>query len=145
LFRNSYPIRGMKELLKAVCQRLSGPGGEIGLIFQLDPQYGGGTTHSLIALVHAVNGMVGNVAKFVDAALLPKGKVRVAALDGENSDTADGLTLGDGLRADSFWGDLAYQLAGAQGYRRVENADRQVAHCSQARRAIATASLYERL
>jgi hypothetical protein len=45
---------------------------------------------------------VGNVAEFVDPALLPKGKVRVAALDGENSDPADGLTLGDGLRAYSL-------------------------------------------
>src|SRR4051794_7925845 len=125
-FRNSYPTRGMKELLKAVCLRLSGKGGEVGSVFRLDTQYGGGKTHGLIALVHAVKGMpgVGNVAEFVDPALLPRGKVRVAALDGENSDPADGLTLGDGLRAYSLWGDLAYQLAGAEGYRRVENGDR---------------------
>jgi hypothetical protein len=32
--------------------------------------------------------------------------------------------LGDGLRAYNLWGDLAYQLAGAKGYRRVENADK---------------------
>ena len=96
-FRNSYPTRGMKELLKAVCQRLSGRGGEVGSVFRLDTQYGGGKTHGLIALVHAVKGMTGvaNVAEFVDPALLPKGKVRVAALDGENSDPADGLTLGE--------------------------------------------------
>ena len=126
-FRNSYPTRGMKELLKAVCQRLSGEGGEIGSLFRLDTQYGGGKTHGLIALVHAVNGMKGvkNVAEFVDPSLLPKGKVRVAALDGENSDPADGLTLEDGLRAYSLWGDLAYQLAGPEGYRRVENSDKK--------------------
>jgi L-alanine-DL-glutamate epimerase-like enolase superfamily enzyme len=38
---------------------------------------------------------------------------------------ADSLTLGDGLRAYSLWGDLAYQLAGPEGYRRVENSDRE--------------------
>ena len=125
--RNNYPTRGMKELLKAVCRRLSGQGGEVGSVFRLDTQYGGGKTHGLIALVHAVQGMagVGNVAEFVDPALLPRGRVRVAALDGENSDPADGLTPGDGQRAYSLWGDLAYQLAGPEGYRRVENSDRK--------------------
>jgi hypothetical protein len=49
----------------------------------------------------------------------------VAALDGENSDPADGLTLGDDLPAYSLWGDLAYQLAGPEGYGRVENSDRK--------------------
>jgi predicted AAA+ superfamily ATPase len=29
IFRRSYTTRGMKELLKAVCRRLSGLGGEI--------------------------------------------------------------------------------------------------------------------
>src|SRR5215207_1831355 len=126
-FRNSYPTRGMKELLKAVCLRLSGKGGEVGSVFRLDTQYGGGKTHGLIALVHAVKGMpgVGNVAEFVDPALLPKGKVRVAALNGENSDPADGLTLEGDLRAFSLWGDLAYRLAGAEGYRRVQESDRK--------------------
>src|SRR3954470_7167399 len=126
-FRNSYPTRGMKELLKAVCLRLSGKGGEVGSVFRLDTQYGGGKTHGLIALVHAVKGMPGveNVAEFVDPALLPKGKVRVAALDGENRDPGDGLTLGDGRRAYSLWGALAYQLDGAEAYRRVENSDRK--------------------
>ena len=94
-FRHSYPTRGMRELLKAVLTRLSGRGGEIASIIRLDTQYGGGKTHSLIALVHAVRGMNGvqGVEEFVDPALLPKGPVRVAALDGENSDPADGLTL----------------------------------------------------
>ena len=58
-FAKSYPTRGMKELLKAVCLRLSGRGGEVSSIIRLGTQYGGGKTHSLIALVHAVRGMKG--------------------------------------------------------------------------------------
>jgi hypothetical protein len=124
-FRHSYPTRGMRELLKAVLTRLSGRGGEIASIIRLDTQYGGGKTHSLIALVHAVRGMKGvkAVEEFVDPALLPKGPVRVAALDGENSDPADGLTLEPGLRAKTLWGELAYRLAGAEGFRRVQEGD----------------------
>ena len=124
-FRHSHPTRGMRELLKAVLTRLSGRGGEVASIIRLDTQYGGGKTHSLIALVHAVRGMKGvdNVAEFVDPILLPKFEVRVAALDGENSDPADGLTLEPGLRAKTLWGELAYRLAGAEGYRRVQESD----------------------
>jgi predicted AAA+ superfamily ATPase len=116
----------MSDLIKAVCQRLSGHGGVIGSVVRLDTQYGGDRTDGLITRVHAVNGMLGieNVSEFVDSTLPPVGKVRVAALDGENSDPADGLMLGDGVRASSLWGNLTYQLAGAEGYRRVENADK---------------------
>ncbi len=124
-FRHSYPTRGMRELLKAVLTRLSGQGGEMASIIRLDTQYGGGKTHGLIALVHAVRGMKGvqGIEEFVDPALLPKGPVRVAALDGENSDPANGLTLEQGLRARTLWGELAYRLAGAEGYRRVQESD----------------------
>jgi hypothetical protein len=126
-FRHSYPTRGMRELLKAVLTRLSGRGGEMATIIRLHTQYGGGKTHGLISLVHAVRGMKGvkNVEEFVDPALLPRGPVRVAALDGENSDPADGLTLEPGLRARTLWGELAYRLAGAEGYHRVEESDRR--------------------
>src|SRR5436190_6682897 len=73
-FRHSYPTRGMKELLKAVCKRVSGLGGEVASIIRLQTPYGGGKTHAIIALVHAVRGMKGvaNVSEFVDPALLPK-------------------------------------------------------------------------
>ena len=94
-FAKSYPTRGMKELLKAVCLRLSGHGGEVSSIIRLGTQYGGGKTHSLIALVHAVRGMKGvpTPETFVEPAILPSGAIRIAALDGENADPANGLTL----------------------------------------------------
>jgi hypothetical protein len=126
-FKHSFPTRGMRELLKSVLTRLSGKGGEIASIIRLDTQYGGGKTHALIALVHAVRGMKGvkNIEEFVDPKLLPKGSVRVAALDGENSDPADGLTLEPGIRAKTLWGELAYRLGGAEGYRRVQESDQK--------------------
>lgn len=77
------PTRGLKDLLRAVWQRLSGTGGEVASLIRLHTQFGGGRTHGLIGLAHAVRGMkaVRNVAEFVDPSLLPKGKVRVAAID----------------------------------------------------------------
>ncbi|MBI4876744.1 MAG: ATP-binding protein [Acidobacteria bacterium] len=124
-FAKSYPTRGMKELLKAVCLRLSGQGGEVSSIIRLGTQYGGGKTHSLIALVHAVRGMKGvpTPETFVDPAILPAGAIRIAALDGENADPANGLTLEPGLLARSLWGEMAYRLAGRAGYERVRVSD----------------------
>jgi len=124
-FSKSYPTRGMKELLKAVSLRLSGRGGEVSSIIRLGTQYGGGKTHSLIALVHAVRGMQGvtDPERFVDPAILPAGPVRIAALDGENADPANGLTLEPGLLARSLWGEMAYRLAGRAGYERIRVSD----------------------
>jgi hypothetical protein len=124
-FHYTYPTRGLKTLLETICRRLSGVGGELNSVIRLDTQYGGGKTHSLIALVHAVRGMQGvkNVSEFIDPALLPKVKVRVAALDGERSDPSNGLKLEEGLFARSLWGEMAYQLSGRRGFERVRNSD----------------------
>src|SRR5258708_3169267 len=52
-FKHGYPTRGLRELLKAVCKRISGKGGEVSSIIRLQTPYGGGKTHALIAVVHA--------------------------------------------------------------------------------------------
>ena len=125
-FANSYPTRGLRNLLANVCRRLTGAGGEVAAIFRLDTSYGGGKTHGLIALNHAARGMVGvsNVSEFVDPSLLPHGRVRVATFDGENADPANGRAMdGDGILAHTPWGEIAYALAGRQGYDRVRRSD----------------------
>jgi hypothetical protein len=79
----------------------------------------------LIALVHAARGMggVSNVAEFMSPQLVPAGQVRVAAFDGENADPANGRLMGDGIRAKTPWGEIAYQLAGKAGYEIVRASD----------------------
>jgi hypothetical protein len=126
-FANTHPTRGLRELLTSICQRLTGQGDQLGSIFRLDTNYGGGKTHALIALIHVVNGMPGvtNAAEFLDPALLPRGRVRVAAFDGENADPINGHSLGDGVYAKTPWGELAYALAGKVGYERVRASDEQ--------------------
>ena len=124
-FANTYPTRGLKSLLANVCRRLTGAGGEVAAIFRLDTSYGGGKTHGLIALAHAAGGMKGvsNVPEFVDPSLLPNDRVRVAAFDGENADPANGRAMGDGVLAHTPWGEIAYALAGKDGYERVRKSD----------------------
>ena len=124
-FANTYPTRGLKNLLANVCRRLTGAGGEVAAIFRLDTSYGGGKTHGLIALTHAAHGMKGvaNVEEFIDPSLLPNGRVRVAAFDGENADPANGRAMGEGVLAYTPWGEIAYALAGKDGYERVRKSD----------------------
>ncbi|MDE0024272.1 MAG: DUF499 domain-containing protein [Spirochaetaceae bacterium] len=126
-FARTWPTRGLKNLLANVCRRLSGAGGEAAAIFRLDTSYGGGKTHGLIALVHAVSGGsdAAAVSEFVDPALLPDGRVRVAAFDGENADPANGRAMGDGVLARTPWGEIAFALAGKAGYERFRNSDEQ--------------------
>ena len=124
-FANTYPTRGLRNLLANVCRRLSGAGGEAAAIFRLDTSYGGGKTHGLIALAHAARGLpaVAGMDEFIDPALAPRGPVRLAAFDGENADPANGRTMGEGVRAHTPWGELAWALAGRAGYDRVRNSD----------------------
>lgn len=123
-FANTYPTRGLQNLLANVCARLT-TGGGVSSIFRLDTSYGGGKTHGLIALAHAANGMKGvpNSAEFLDPALIPSGKVGIAAFDGENADPANGRNMGDGVLAFTPWGEIAYALAGPKGYERVRRSD----------------------
>ena len=124
-FANTFPTRGLRNLLANVCRRLSGTGEEAASVFRLDTSYGGGKTHGLIALAHAARGMKGvaRPEEFVDPELLPRGPVRVAAFDGENADPASGRSLEAGLRAHTPWGELAYALAGRDGFERVRGSE----------------------
>ena len=101
-FANTYPTRGLKNLLANVSRRLTGAGGEVASIFRLDTSYGGGKTHGLIALCHAARGMEGvpNISEFIDPSLLPACHVRIAAFDGENADPANGRSMGDVMSPD---------------------------------------------
>lgn len=126
-FANTHPTAGLKNLLSNVCRRLSGKGGEASSIFRLDTQYGGGKTHSLIALAHAAQRAsdVPNIAEFLDPALVPKGKVLVAAFDGENADPVNGRPMAKDIRAFTPWGELAFALGGAASYETVRASDEQ--------------------
>lgn len=91
-------------------------------IFWLDTSFGGGKTHALIALLHAAKSPPPDImSEFVDPSLLPGERVRIAVFDGQNADISSGHGIGDGIRARTPWGEIAYGLAGRDGYRRVDD------------------------
>ncbi len=119
-FASTYPTRGIKDLLHHVLARLRGESSSA--IFWLNTSFGGGKTHALIALLHAAKSPAPDtVSEFVDPSLLPGDRVRIAVFDGQNADISSGHGIGDGIRARTPWGEIAYGLAGRGGYRRVDD------------------------
>ena len=143
-FADSYPTRGLKSLLGNVCRRLAGAGDEVAAIFRLDTSYGGGKAHGLIALTHSARGLgiVPNISEFIDPSLLPKGRVRVAAFDGENADPANGRAMGDGVLAYTPWGELPVRSRGETATGGSARATRRALH--PGRRRCASCSVASR-
>lgn len=105
-FRKTYPTQGLINLLSAVLGRLSGAGsGEP--VIQIQTPFGGGKTHSLIALYHLFNSfneIKGNeaVQEILDKARVDKmPTVKVSAFIG---------TAADPLKGRTPWGELGEQL-----------------------------------
>ena len=131
-FRRTYLTNGMKELLTTAVQRLQGKGGNP--ILRAKTGFGGGKTHSLIALYHLVHSShallaapdtpqdsrvsadLGDIMRQagVDpaAALTAKTAVLYGPWLSENSD----LQTDRGAPRNTLWGELAWQLGGTPGY-----------------------------
>ena len=90
-------------------------------VFWLNTSFGGGKTHALIALLHAAQSPPPEAAsEFVGKTPLPT-DAKIAVFDGQNADISNGHSLGDGIRAHTPWGEIAYRLAGKMGYKRVDD------------------------
>lgn len=105
-FSKTYPTQGLMNLLSAIGSRLSGQGrGEA--VIQIQTPFGGGKTHSLIALYHLFTrgdqlGALDVVSQVLrQTGVGPVPKVRVATFVG---------TAADPLKGKIPWGELAEQL-----------------------------------
>ena len=135
-FARTYPTYRMKVLVRDVLLRLAGQGGRP--VLQLQVAYGGGKTHTLIALLHLAQTRFLQENGFVDehktvgefrtfAGLSQPPQARVALLPGDKFDVKEGLVVygpdGRTRQVQTLWGALAYQLAGDVGYARLKAHD----------------------
>jgi len=126
-FRRTFLTDGLRELLLNATRRLRGEGGDP--IVQLQTNFGGGKTHSLIALYHLASGyeparLPGVEEMLADAGLGAPPEAERAVLVGVQIDPGRQHEKPDGTVVQTLWGELAYQLGGPAGYALVESADR---------------------
>jgi len=125
-FERTVITEGMRLLLRSVAQRLAGKGGDP--VVQLQTSFGGGKTHTMMAVLHMARGQVASsemmgipqVLNEAGVAELLRGKV--AVLDGNVLSPSLPRTH-DGLLVNTLWGEMAYQLGGTEGYSMVKEAD----------------------
>ena len=141
-FKQTYITDGIQSLLVNALKRLSGKGGAP--VIQTKTGFGGGKTHSLIALYHIANSIdvltnisadsgyaqtradidkiIGKAQWDVSAGIQPK----VAVLDGSYlSPTDRKFTKENGDPLNTLWGEIAYQLGGQAAYDLIGDAARQ--------------------
>jgi predicted AAA+ superfamily ATPase len=125
-FQRTFITEGMRLLLDSVVKRLAGRGGDP--VIQLQTAFGGGKTHTMLAVYHLAKGEASasdlpGVPAILDAAgVMELPRARVAVLDGIKSSPNQPVQR-DGQTVRTLWGDLAWQLGGAEGYALVADAD----------------------
>ena len=120
-FSRTYITEGMQGLLVQALQRITGQGGEP--VVQLKTAFGGGKTHSMLALYHMVRGTVKldkvpNLKPVVErAGLTELPRANVAVLVGTSMDPARAKKPSNlpGRSVNTVWGEMAYQLVTSAG------------------------------
>ncbi len=134
-FARTYVTQGMKDLLVQAVRRVCGFDGEP--VIQLKTAFGGGKTHSMLALYHLLRGKVAMekipaVKPVLDAAgvsSLPP--VHTAVLVGTSLDPSHSKRPQNmpGITINTLWGEMAAQLALSAGnlalYDYVKEADKK--------------------
>lgn len=116
----------MRLLLTQVAERLAGKGG--GPVIQLQTAFGGGETHSLLAVYHLgtrncpLSELAGISEILKQAGLTDLAQARVAVLDSNALAPGQAWKRGKQL-IKTLWGELAWQLGGGEGFALVREAD----------------------
>lgn len=128
-FRRTYLTEGLKDLLQRAVARV-GKDMNATPVWNLQTNFGGGKTHSMLALWHICSGTpllefpqeVVDLLSGADTSVIGT-RVNRAALVGNHIDPAAGKIHEDGTHTHTLWGELAWQLGGRKAYEIVREAD----------------------
>nr|WP_315583838.1 DUF499 domain-containing protein [Actinomyces viscosus] len=125
-FKRTYLTEGLKTLLTMTARRLSGdPNAQA--VINLQTTFGGGKTHSMLAAWHLagptpLENLTQDVQELLAGTRIPDDVRRVAVVGNEIS-PGQPTTKPDGTRVHTLWGELAWQLGGAEAYELIAQAD----------------------
>ena len=125
-FARTYLTEGLRDMLVGATRRLSGGGGDP--VIELQTNFGGGKTHSMIALYHLASGVPSKDLPGVGEALAEENlavpeQVTRAVLVGQMISPSAPEPAENGVVLNTLWGHLAYQLGGKAGYELVRTDD----------------------
>ena len=127
-FRRTYLTESLRELLHRAALRMSGDMNASPII-NLQTNFGGGKTHSMLAVYHLCSGtaLTAYPQEVQDALagidLSRTGEIRRVTLVGTHLAPGTPSLKPDGTQVRTLWGELAWQLGGRAAYDLVAEAD----------------------
>ena len=125
-FRRTFITEGLRRLMSQAILRLSGQGGDP--VVELQTNFGGGKTHSMLALYHLFSGASPADLPGADELVkelgveLPK-NVRRVVFVGTQISPGKPHKKPDGTKVHTLWGEIAWQLGGKEAYKLVKEDD----------------------
>ena len=121
-YRRTFLTESLGQLLTNSIRRLTGDGGDP--VVQLQTNFGGGKTHSMLALYHLFSGAPPSDLLGVDAVMKEAGttvlpKVKRVILVGNKISPGNPMKKPDGTEVRTLWGELAWQLGGKKAFGRI--------------------------
>jgi hypothetical protein len=125
-FKRTYITKGMEQLLSQVARRLSGGDGDP--VIHLQTAFGGGKTHTMLAVFHLatrkseLSSLMGIPELLKKAGVTSLPEAKVAVIDGTALSPGQAWVRGKNS-IKTLWGELAWQLGGDDGFAMVKDAD----------------------
>ena len=121
-FEKTFPTAGLRTVAGRVIRGLNGGQDAENRVMSLQTGFGGGKTHTLIALFHLAR--MGKRAldfessrTFLAQITEPTfSRATIAVFTNTTNDPTQGRITGDGLTIRTLWGEIAYQLGGRAAY-----------------------------
>jgi predicted AAA+ superfamily ATPase len=125
-FRRTFLTDSLRRLLVGAVHRIGGQGGDP--VVQLQTNFGGGKTHSMLALYHLFSGTKPSELAGVDSVLQEAGAkdlpgAKRVVLVGNKISPGNPVKKADGTIVRTLWGELAWQLGGKKAFDRVRADD----------------------
>ena len=129
-FGKTYVTGGLSKVLRKVGEALCGTAEAGDRIISPQTAFGGGKTHTQVALWHLARhpdvlrkSAVCKEVRDVLGDLIPKKPCNVAVFTNQTCDATQGRATAEGVQTRTLWGELALQLGGVELYKKIEAND----------------------
>ena len=129
-FAKTYVTAGLRDIANRVIKALNGEETQ-NRVISLQTGFGGGKTHTLISLYHIIKSgarllNIESCANILQNGVQPNfNDAKVAVFTNNTTDVSQGRLTADGIRINTLWGEIAYQLGGVESYELIRQNDEE--------------------